>query len=216
MAYPTDYSGWVDFVRNYLDVDDFDNDRVGGFLSLAQTRLNRELNSQWMEKDAQLTIVNSTGGVHILPTVTDYNRVRLVSPVVGDLPLDVLAFNEYKKYVASNSAAGQTPTHYSIEGQKLYVYPLPAVGDVFDFYYYVFVPEIASGSQETNIFTDHHPDMLLYASCLEGSRFIVEDERIPTWNSAYNQGLDSSNGVAKNAKMGSTPLKRNITLYRVK
>lgn len=215
MAYPTNYAEWVDFVRDFLDVDDFDNDRVSGFLSLAQTRLNRELNSQWMEKQSQLTIAAGVS-VPIVPTIPDYNRVRLISPASGGLPLDTLAFNEYKTLLGTNSSGGQRPfSNYSIEGQSLYIYPIPTVGDVFDFYYYMMVPEI-SDSVASNVFTQYHPDILLVAACLAGSFFIVEDERIPTWERAYNGALDSINGVAKNAKMGSTPLKRNITLYRVK
>lgn len=213
MAYPTTYAGWIDCIRKTLDLDDYDDDTIGGYISLAQTRLNRELNSQWMEKNSQLTIAVSPS-VAIIPTVPDYNRVRLVSPATGGLPLDVLAFNEYKTLVAGNNSGGQAPINYAIEGQKLYIYPVPVVGDIFDFYYYAMVPEITILAP-SNIFTQYHPDMFIYASCLEGTRFIVEDERIPIWNDAYNQGLVSSDNVAKNSKMGSTPLKRQIKLYKV-
>jgi hypothetical protein len=137
----------------------------------------------------------------------------LVSPNSGGPPLNVLGFNEYKQKVAENPSGGQDPANYAIFAQKLYVYPYPAVGDIFNVYYYMLVPEI-SGSVASNIFTTYHPDALLYASCLEGSRFIVEDERIPTWNDAYGQAIDASNLVAKQSKMGSTPLKRQISLYK--
>jgi hypothetical protein len=72
-----------------------------------------------------------------------------------------------------------------------------------------------SSANNFNVFTVNHPDLLLYASCLEGSRFIVEDERIPVWNDAYNQGLINANLVAKQSKLGSVPLKRGVNLYKV-
>lgn len=213
MAYPTDYAGWIELVKDFLDIDDLSDDRIQTFLSLGQTRLNRELNSQWMEAEAPLTVATFGVAIPIMTSIPDFNRILLVTPNTGSEPLDVVAYNEYKKLVALNSAGAAPPINYAIQNQLLYVYPYPGVGDIFNISYYMMVPEL-SLAISTNIFTDHHPDALLYASCLEGARFIVEDERIPIWNNAYNLALDTSNNVAKNAKMGSTPLKRQINLYR--
>lgn len=213
MAYPTNYADWVDYITDFLDIEDLKNSKIESFLSLSQTRLNRELNSQWMEKDVPLIVETLGLPIPIIPSAPDYNRVRLVVSDENPEPLDVLAFNEFVKLTASDASG--MPTNYAIEGQKLYMYPYPSEGSGVTLYYYAQVPEIST-SQQSNVFTDHHPDILIYGSCLAGSLFIVEDERVPTWEKAYEITLDSINGVAKNSKLGSTPLKRNITLYRVK
>jgi hypothetical protein len=211
MAFPIDYDGWVALLKDFLDVDDFNDDKLGTFLSLAQTRLNRELNSQYMEGYANPIISGGSGIIDLFTAVPDFNRVRLVTTVSTAKPLDVLAINEYYDYVNKGYTSGD-PRWYTIEALSLNTLPYAADGEMLELYYYVKVPEI-SESNPDNIFTTYHPDALLYASCLEGSRFIVEDERVPMWNDAYNQALDNANLVAKQSKLGSTPLKRQISLY---
>jgi hypothetical protein len=187
-------------------------------LALAEIRLNRELDSQFMEASAIIPIVSGTAPPSLNSEVPDYNRVRLVVSSQNKLPLTVLAVNEYQKLVAIASQGDATPsnnnpTNYAIENQKLFIFPFPVSGSYVTLSYYMMVPNLNATTVDTNVFTQHHADLLLFAACAELSKFIVEPENVGTWESSYQNALAASNMTAKNSKMGSTPIKRQITLY---
>jgi hypothetical protein len=71
------------------------------------------------------------------------------------------------------------------------------------------VPRI-SENRDSNIFTEYHSDALLYAACLEAASYMVEDERIPTWQSAYVGAVKGANIEPGDIKKGSTPLVRRV------
>jgi hypothetical protein len=51
---------------------------------------------------------------------------------------------------------------------------------------------------------------MLWASLVEGSIFIVEDERGAIFEAKYRTALEQSNQQPKKVKMGSTPLRRFV------
>jgi len=215
MAFPTTYVDWIALVKDWCDVDDMSDARIQVCISLAELRLNRELNSQWMEANITIPVVNANP-INLSVSVPSYNRVRLVVAGTNGVPLVTLALNEFQKLVAGQNATGASsglqPQFYCIEGNNLLLFPVASVASNILLYYYTQVAPL-SATVNSNVFSTKHADVLLYACALEVSKFIVEDERIPVWESAYLQALDASNNVAKNSKMGSTPLKREITLY---
>jgi hypothetical protein len=215
----TTYAGWIEGLKQWIDVEDLSDDIFAVCLQLAQVRLNRELNSQWMESNHPITVITPSIPLSLTTAIPDYNRVRLVVSSQNLLPLEARAFNEYQKSIADLYGDGQAispqsekPCEYAIESQSLYIAPYPAAASIITVYYYVLVPPI-SVSLNNNIFTDHHFDVLLYASCLEISRYIVEDERVPLWEQAFQDAIASVNGVAVKSKMGSTPLRRVVGAY---
>ena len=218
MPFPTSYTGWIELLRDWVDVDDLIDAQIETSLSLAQLRLNKECDSQWIESSAAIPVV--TGGLPLyLPTeVPDYDRVRLVVSSGNNLPLTGLSLVEFQKLIAASTAnglytpSGGLPYAFNIEGQNLNVFPAAAAGSTLTLYYYREEPEITSAAS-SNVWTDHHPDLLISASVLEISKFIVEDERIPTWENSYQSQLNSANLNAQQARLGMTPLKRNITMY---
>lgn len=58
-------------------------------------------------------------------------------------------------------------------------------------------PEPLSDTVTTNTLTIKCPDLLLYACLLETPGILRTDERIPTWQSAYDRHLKAYNGEAK-------------------
>jgi len=218
MALAANYTEWLDLLRDWIDVEELSDLQISTCLSLAQIRLNRELDSQWMEATASILVVDGALPIPIIADVPDFNRVRLVVSDQNSVPLDALAINEFQKLVAE-AVQGSTsvtqnsrPLFYAIENQALNIFPYPTGGSNIILSYYMQVPEL-SVSVPTNIFSLYHADALLYGGCLEVSRLIVEDERIPMWEQSYAQALIDSNDTAKNSKMGSTPLKRQITMF---
>lgn len=206
MGWPTDFDGWIARIKKWLDVTELDDDVFGFCLDSANERLNRDLSSQWMEGTIDYTVEDPSEPIDLSSVIRDYNRMRLVT-IRGSKPLVVVALNEFKNEMVDNT--GSIPRVYCISGMNLLIWPLPASDSIIDIDYYVKVPALAD-DQDDNVFSNKHPDVFLYAALLEATPFIIEDERIPTWSTFYNNIKDSINTTADRATKGSTPLKREI------
>jgi len=206
MAFPATYSGWVQYLRDWLGVDEYSDAQLGNFLDLAQTRLNKEMKSYWMEKVVSFT--KTVGDpIALLTEVPDFSKVRLVS-VEGIGSLDVAAINEIETKRQQNRDLG-SPKEYCIDAGSLYIYPAVAEGGIISVFYYLKVPLIGGSTPlNSNVFTVNHPDALLYAASLEAAPYMIENENIPVWESKYAAALVEANEGSKAIKMGSTPLVR--------
>lgn len=208
MSLPTNYTEWLPFLRDFLDVDDYTDAQINSFLGLAQITLNRDLNSQWMEKETDLTVTAAGTPLDLATLVIDYNRVRLVN-MKGGKSLIAKVKNEMRDLLATNSEGSSV--WYSIDERKLTIYPWPAQDSIVQFSYYQMVPML-SATVDTNTFSQYHPDAILYAACVAASPYMAEDERVPVWAQQYEKVKTDINRAAGNSKHGSVPLKRQITL----
>ncbi len=206
MGWPTDFDGWITRVKEWLDVPDLDDAVFGYCLDSATERLNRDLNSQWMEETFEFTIVEPSEPIDLRSEIPDYNRMRLVT-ISGQKPLVAMALNEFKVEKITNT--GTTPRVYCINKMQLLIWPLPAVDDVVEIDYYAKVPALAD-DRDDNVFSEYHPDAFIYAALLEATPYLHEDERLETWTTFYNNIRDAINVTADRANKGSTPLKREI------
>lgn len=214
------YDTWVTNVKNFLDIDDVSDAQIQTFISLAQIRLNRELASYPMEKQfAYLQPAVPVDPLILTTLIPDFNKIRLVVPDTNAFPMNALAINEFMSLLAAQ--AGGLPDgmaspwlssimgNYAIDAGILYMNPIPPENANITIFYYIEVPPI-SATLDSNIFTDNNSDALLYASCLEGSAYIVEDDRLGMWQSKYADAVASANVQGGKIKLGSTVLKRSI------
>lgn len=210
MAFPTTYSGWITYVRDWLAADEYSEAQIASFLDLAQLRLNKEMESYGMEAVAPITVVDSLP-ITIISVVPDFNKVRLVSiPGIG--PLDVMAINEIKKKLETQNTDGQPASHYCIDAGLLYTYPKVSDGTI-DFFYYKEIPLMSKAPLpvvDSNVFSTKYQDALLYAALLAAAPYMKDEESMGVWSEAYVAALATANNAAKHIKMGSTPLKREI------
>lgn len=209
MGWPTTYAGWIERVKKWLDVPDLADDVFGFCLDSANERLNRDLSSQWMEETYEYTVTDPAAPIDLSSEIPDFNRMRLVT-IRGRDPLVVVALNEYR--TEKNNNTDTTPRIYCVNKMQVLIWPLPAVGDIIDIDYYVKVPALAD-DQDDNVFSKKHPDALLYASLLEATPYLTEDERLETWATFYTGIRESINVSADKATKGSTPLKREVKAY---
>lgn len=73
------------------------------------------------------------------------------------------------------------------------VAPTPDADYNFEILYYE-LPELLSDTVETNWITDFAPQLLLYATLLEATPFLKNDDRIPTWQTMYDRTAAMLNG----------------------
>lgn len=196
------YTAWVAGVKDWLDVDDYTDAKIGEFIEFGQLRLDRELNSYPLEKSTPLTV--AANGVTTLPV--DFNRVRLVS-IAGTGTYDAVSKNEFVK-----EKTDETDRHiYVIDAGTLSLWPTPIQGAIVTFDYYQKVPPIKTGVN-SNLYTDSHADLLLWASMIEGFTYMVENDRLQVFETKYQSALDNYNNNPKKIKLGSTPLRRAVRI----
>jgi hypothetical protein len=194
-----DYPAWVTGVKDWLDVDEYSDAKIGEFIELAQLRLDRELNSYHMEATELLVSVD---GNFTLPA--DFNRVRLVS-LGGTGTYDPVSKSEYVNQVARN----ESNRIFTIDANNLAIWPLVSDGTEIMFDYYFKTDHIQTGIN-VNMYTEHHADLLLWASMIEGFLYMTENDRLQIFEAKYQNAIEAFNFNPKRIKMGSTPLKRMV------
>lgn len=209
MSFPTKYRGWITYIKDWLSADEYSDAQIASFIDLAHVRLNREMSSYGMEASILLPV---TTPFVITDLVPDFNKIRLVStPGAGSI--DVAAINEIKNLLVNDSGGGE-PTHYCIDAGKLYTYPAMVAGNM-EIFYYRRVPALSADPPvDSNVFTVDHPDALLFAALMEAAPYMQEDDRIPVWENKYTVALATGNFVSDRIKKGSTPLKRDVRIFR--
>jgi hypothetical protein len=211
-----DYAAWLDGLRNWLGTDEQPDLDTSTFLYLAQLRLNRELQSVPMERSVDIPITAPLAGLplDLATLIPDFNKIRLVLPYTNGRPLYSSSINEMTEMIALAAQTSDTPNpedpgFFCIDTGQLYLFPAPIENNTVVVKYYPYV-EPLSVTVAANTFSNYHSDLLLFAALIEGSQFVVEDERIAVWKQSYAEGVESSNNTGKHQKLGSTPLVRQI------
>ena len=170
-------------VANWLDRDDL-TERIPEFIALAEARFNRVLRLRSMEtKETASTVA----GQRNLALPTSYIQMRNFQ--VNTSPLTTLSYVTPEIYdrVWGGSTTG-TPKFYTILANEVSFGPIPAsVQEVEMLFYKKF--DNLSVTTTTNWLITNAPDIYLYGTMLEAEPFIMNDERVPLWAQALQQGI---------------------------
>jgi len=170
-------------VANWLDRDDL-TDRIPEFIALAEARFNRVLRLRSME--VKYT-ADTVAGQRNLALPASYIQMRNFQ--VNSSPLTTLSYVTPEIYdrVWGGSTSG-TPKFYTILANEVSFGPIPgSVMEVEMLFYKKF--DNLSVSTTTNWLITNAPDIYLYGSMLEAEPFIMNDERVPLWAQALQQGI---------------------------
>ena len=177
------YSELQTAVANWLDRDDL-TARIPEFIALAEARFNRVLRLRSME--AKYT-ANTVAAQRNLALPASYIQMRNFQ--VNTSPLTTLSYVTPEIYdrLWGGSTQG-TPKFYTILANEVSLGPIPAsVQEVEMLFYKKF--DNLSASTTTNWMITNAPDIYLYGSMLEAEPFIMNDERVPLWAQALQQGI---------------------------
>ena len=174
-------------VADYLHRTDL-TAQIPGFISRAESFLFRELRI----KQTEISVTGVTvGGYALLPA--DFGSVSRVSVSSSgsSLTLDYLSLAE------ATSATDAYPKYYSFESGQLRIWGT-ADGQAYTLYY---VPAITalSDSNATNWLLDNAPELYLYASALEGARYIRDGAQVAELTGFVAASMESVRGFSERA-----------------
>ncbi len=101
---------------------------------------------------------------------------------------------EYCRSYWPDSTETEQPLFYADYNYNNWlISPTPDVAYPFEVVYYQLLP-LLSDEVQTNWLTENYPQLLLYATLMEASPFLKNDERIATWQALYDRAAGMVNG----------------------
>ncbi len=184
-------------VGEWLDRDDLAA-RVPDFIRLTEARLNRLLEDPEMELIASLVAAGE-----YTPLPADYGA--MVSISTGDGPLDAMGSVEF---AGLDRAVTGTPRFYTITDGAVSFAPFNFTTPI-TLVYRRTLPGL-SETNATNWLLDRAPDVYLYGTLLQASAFLVEDDRVGLWKSAFDEAVQELRIDAGRRKWGAGPIAPRI------
>ena len=181
----TSYTTLKSTIADYLARSDLTT-QIPDFIRLAEERLRRDLRIRQMLKVATAdTIVNDS----TVSLPSDFLAMKDLH--LDTNPVRVLQFQNTSNFFRNARTTDKgVPTMYTLLGSEFQFAPYPdAVYTLRMVYYYK--PDFLSDSNPSNLFLANCPDLLLYGALAESESYLMNDERLQTWASMYDRGLNA-------------------------
>ncbi len=194
MAYVMTFNSLQEDLRRYLErgfteqSDPIVYEQLPRLINMAERRCARELKVQGFLRFVQTNLVAGTA-VYEKP-----DRWReTVSMVAGGQPIFARSY-EYCRSYWPTEASLATPEFYAdYDYNHWLLVPTPAAAATLEVGYYE-LPRLLDDDFQTNWLTTYAPNLLLYASLLEATVFLKNDERMATWQANYDRAAQALSG----------------------
>lgn len=183
----TTFSQLKTSIANYLNRSDLTS-VIPDFITLAESKLNRNLRLRKMQTTTSLT---TTSGTATLDLPTDF--LEVVQLFVDGNPNVVLDYVNPTEIELNNlNDASGNPQQYTIIGDTIKLNPIPDSDYTVKLTYFQKLPAL-SDSNITNFLLTNYPQIYLYGSLVEAQPYIMNDERLVTWLTLYNESVNVAN-----------------------
>lgn len=194
------YSELQTAVANWLNRSDLSS-RAPEFIAMAEARMNR---------DARLRVIDAitrdTLAVSSQFTDLPSDFALMVNCELQTTPVVPLEYRTPQQMdVVRNSSATGDPRYFSIVGNELEVVPVPSSSVTLGLIYYKRIVAL-SDANTSNWLLTAAPDLYLYASLVEASPFLHEDERVALWEQLYNTRADAYRQSSERDQTTDSPL----------
>jgi hypothetical protein len=188
-------------VRSYLErgassvTDPLVFAQIPSLINFAERRISRDLKIQGFQV---AVVTNLQAGVAVIAkpdrwrdtismnigTGTGYNtRVQIFGR----------AYEYVRSYWPNDTQVAQPVFYADYNYTNWIVAPTPDVAYPIEILYYE-LPVLLDENTQTNWLTQYAPNLLLYATLLEATPFLKNDERIPVWQSMYASAAQALQG----------------------
>lgn len=202
---------YSDFLTHLGKLVTFDGENPGDasigtletVLTLAQTRLYRELETSHNEKELSGTI---TDNKFELPT--DFRSISVIH--FGKKTLEPVSYEFLQEQLNSDNT-GDTKYFARLGGNLMFA-PAVADGTAPQGTYYAELPELSSDTYSSNSLVLEAPDVFLYACMVEAAPLYGFQDQLPIWEAKYRQAIESLNtGHRREAFNAGRMMRRNST-----
>jgi hypothetical protein len=189
MAAVMTYDSLVADIESYLErTDTATLEKIPTFIMLAEQIIASQIKFL-----GNLTVNTSamTVGDPVILKPARWHKTVSMNVTVGNKRQPVfLRKYEYLREYWPNATQQDVPKFYcDYDYTHWLVAPTPDVAYGFEVIYYERVQPLDSSNQ-TNWFTQYAPQAILYGSLLQAMPFLKNDERLPMWQSIYQQAMD--------------------------
>lgn len=200
----TSYDNLKTNIADYLARQDL-TDKIPMFVALAEKRLNRDLR---LRQTLQQSTYNLTSGFQV-PTPSDFLEMKDIH--IDANPIVNLNFKTVSQFYRLNNVSGSgVPVNYTLVSNNFVLAPRPTGSSTINMTYYK-IPKVLSDTNPSNEYLEVCPDLLLYASLVESAPFLMNDERLTTWEALYTRGLTSITKSDEQSEFPAQPLAVQIT-----
>lgn len=192
------YANLQSAIADWLDRDDLTT-QIVDFITLAETEISRWLRVWWNEARTEAT---PTGAYIVLPDSPGrYIGIRNVQWNYSNyrVPLEQVS-PEHLDRLEMLTEEG-LPQFYAVHDGQIELRPAPASGNTtkLEISYY-FKPNVLSDSNTSNEILENAPDLLLYCALMIGAKIMLDEARIPLFQSEYQRVKAE---VIKSSKMAT-------------
>ena len=194
-------------IANYLNRTDLTS-YLGDFITLTESRLNRELRVREMvNTDTSTTTVAGTQSYSLPSGFLEASAVIYQSD-----PYRTLRFmangDFYRQYNVTQTSG--LPTFFTIVGEKILLGVAPDSAETLQIDFYKTLTPL-SESNTTNTILTNYPELYLYGALAESSPFLMQDERLNTWAGLYKEALANANLSSQKGSITSSPMQMSAT-----
>ena len=194
-------------IANYLNRTDLTS-YLGDFITLTESRLNRELRVREMvNTDTTTTTVAGTQSYSLPSGFLEASAV-----IYQSNPYRTLRFmangDFYRQYNVTQTSG--LPTFFTIVGENILLGVAPDSAQTLQIDFYKTITAL-SESNTTNTILTNYPELYLYGALAESSPFLMQDERLNTWASLYKEALKNANLSSEKGSITSSPMQMSAT-----
>ena len=194
MSYSMTYDSLLVDVRRYLErgftqeSDQIVYDQLPRLITMGERRIARELKIEGFIR-AVTTPLAVGVSVYMKP-----DRWRdTVSMTVDGTPICARSYEYIRNYWPDPAQTGAPAYYADYDYQHWIIAPTPETTQTLEILFYEQVRFLGDDFQ-TNWLTEYAPDVLLYATLLEATPFLKNDERVQVWQGIYDRAAQALNG----------------------
>ena len=201
MATTTTFSSLKEDVRRYLELgftlasDEIVYEQLPRLINLAERRIARELKVEGL-----ISVISSTmqAGLAVYPKPDRWRTTVSFNFGTGDQgneynQLFARTYEYVRSYWPDRSQTGVPLFYAEYDYNNWIVAPTPDAAYPFEVLVYQLLP-LLDDTNQTNWLTEYAPQVLLYATLLEATPFLKNDERIQVWQQMYDRAAQALNG----------------------
>ncbi len=194
MSYSMTYTSLLEDMRRYLErgftaeSDQIVYEQLPRLITLGERRIARELKIEGFIRAVTAPLQPGVA-VYLKP-----DRWRdTVSMTIDGVPIFARSYEYIRNYWPDEAQTGEPQYYADYDYQHWLLAPTPATAQTWEILYYE-QPRLLGEDFQTNWLTEYAPDLLLYASLLEATPFLKNDERVQLWQAMYDRAAQALSG----------------------